>query len=137
MHPLLTPRYECIAEDTSGKWKKGDIYTFVREVAQTYVEWRRQDGVRFYFEYFDKYPHLFRRLEWWERRKEEEMPEYVHLTDKELMFHGIFKVKEWNYLTDDNIAGFDTEIEGEEIHMYMYDTIPATEAEYNEYIKNK
>lgn len=74
---LLQPRYEVIADYPNSPFKVGEILNF-KEIYPF-------SGLSFDIphlgivapEYFDKYPHLFRRLEWWEKRKPEDMPEYV------------------------------------------------------------
>jgi hypothetical protein len=61
---LLKPRYKAISPNENhypgSFWKIGDIIDPTGRHTQ-----------------FDKYPHLFRKLEWWEERKPEEMPLYV------------------------------------------------------------
>lgn len=69
---LMKPRVKCIANDTSGDFEVGEIlypdsdgfYYLYNDVGR----WRL---------YPEQYPHLFRRLEWWEERSPEDMPEYV------------------------------------------------------------
>lgn len=47
--------------------------------------------------YPEKYPAIFRRLSWWEHRKESDMPEYVNLIEDYMdIKSGIYKFENWN-----------------------------------------
>jgi hypothetical protein len=85
----------------------------------------------FYESEFNKYPHLFRRLEWWEERQPEEMPKY--LKDKT----GVFKTRDWRLIGavmafDIYITGSVYSIDGwhELSKSFLPNYLPATEAEY-------
>ena len=68
---LLKPRYLVIA-DYPGMDDDGYYIGQVKEnIAENYCK------------LLDKYPHLFRRLEWWEMRDEKDMPEYVKRKTKD------------------------------------------------------
>lgn len=63
---LLTPRFEVIADYPGSTWKLGSIIN--------------SDFA--YLNHNDKgcpaqFPHLFKPLNWWEKRTEEEMPRYL------------------------------------------------------------
>ena len=67
---LLSPRFEIIADYPDSNFKIGDIIKF--------------DGVIFgmnepqkFVRNPEKYPHLFKKLQWFERRKKEEMPDCI------------------------------------------------------------
>lgn len=57
---LLRPRYKVIAQYPFSPHPTGHIIK-----------------TAFGNKYFDQYPHLFKKLEWWEQRDSEELPEYV------------------------------------------------------------
>lgn len=85
----------------------------------------------------EPYPYLMRPLQWWEDRKPEDMPAYVK-DDA-----GVYKVQEWHTEIGPKCTVYiDTKIhkryvnECTECPLYS-DILPATEAEYNEYIKQK
>lgn len=60
---LLKPRYKCIAD-----WPFMPRHIKVGElVAEVFIIKAA------------KYPHLFKKLEWWEERKPEDMPEYLKI----------------------------------------------------------
>lgn len=61
---LMTPRYKAIADYPRGAHQKGDVFIC--------IDWLHED-----LEFYDQYPHLFRKLEWWEERAVDDMPEYI------------------------------------------------------------
>lgn len=74
MNDLLAPRYKVIAP-----WPSlGDDVEvgFIYEKCTEYM-----------CKHMDRYPHLFRKLEWWEERKPEEMPEYVEIISNSKRLH--------------------------------------------------
>jgi len=71
---LLKPRYEVIADYPFNPYKIGDIIetigdtmavVYVKIIHTKYLTDSRN---------LDSYPHLFRKLNWWEKRKAEDMP---------------------------------------------------------------
>ena len=111
---LLMPRYKVIADYPSSPYYVGEIKD------------RLGDNVA---AHFAKYPHLFRKLNWWEERKVEDMPDYVkwdvgiYPTWKKIM-----KVDKWN-----SNGSFDHE----NVTISVINCFPATEQQYNDYIKSK
>lgn len=86
---LLRPRYKVIADFPQGafRFKVGEIL--------------EKKGIHFTGEAksineneINKYPHLFHKLEWWEERQEDEMPEYIRYEDEK-----IYKVLHWEGAT--------------------------------------
>lgn len=69
---LLAPRYKVIAD-----WPLSELSeTRIGQIFEiTITDVATLDVV---LPLYDKYPHLFRKLEWWEERKPEEMPEYAY-----------------------------------------------------------
>lgn len=64
---LLKPRYKVIADYPGNVQPIGHICSVVGDMASI-IYWCNQK---------DNYPHLFKKLEWWEERKLKEMPEFV------------------------------------------------------------
>lgn len=118
---LLKPRYKVENPDTSGRWAVGDIYTFTREVAQTYDYWVNQKGQSVSFNFFSAFPHLFRKLNWYEDREESQMPEYVKWDDHSYMYpqQRVSKISAAPFSSDGFTAS---------------NILPATLEEYNQYI---
>ena len=82
------------------------------------------------------YPHLFKKLEWWEERKANEMPKYVmSLADKKGY---VFIIEEWDM---DMLIGWVDKKERSCCSLTAfkpeYGYFPATEKEYNDYINSK
>ena len=73
---LLKPRWKVIADypgrDTAGI-EVGDILT-ISNVDQPSTHYVADSH---YYINLDLYPHLFRKLNWWQERKKEDLPEYV------------------------------------------------------------
>jgi hypothetical protein len=120
---LLKPRYEVIADYPGSPFEIG-------EVLQTNIYCAGQDmtgsGVLSSPVYKpEKYPAIFRPLDWWEHRKPEEWPQYV----------------KWRDLVG-KAGGTEKEFEmhlpnGNSTVMHIDNYTPATETEYNEYLKTK
>lgn len=111
---LLKPRYEVIADYPGSSFTIGEVVFDYKEKAKSA---------------FDKYPHLFRPLAWWEHRKPEDMPEYV----KDKSSGKVYKVADPSQ--NHRIWHVDGEIEHRFITRSWY--TPATETEYQEYLKSK
>lgn len=82
--------------------------------------------------YYDEWPHLFRKLEWWEERKAEDMPAYVKCLkspDQIIEPGSVLKVA-WND------HGGKVE-KGPWIFPYTNCYEPSTESEYLTYINSK
>ena len=76
---LMKPRYELIANYPGCKWT---CFSIINPKALEK-------------DYLDQFPHLFRKLNWWERRNVEDMPKKVKYRDsigKDI----ICEIKEWN-----------------------------------------
>lgn len=80
----------------------------------------------------DKYPHLFQKLEWWEDRKEDELPGYVKLRKESLekflpwTHTKVFKVYKWR----GGIFWDEPDNEYSTVDNREFDFEPATEEEY-------
>ena len=116
---LLKPRYIVIA-DYPGKYVKvGRIF-------------KSDIG-----EYYDRFPAIFRKLEWWEDRKPEDMPKYVKLViaGKTQYVH---RALDWGRMNCNGHPLYDYYNRvGTLMSSCVADLLPATEAEYLEYINSK
>jgi hypothetical protein len=140
---LLKPRYKVVAGYPDSKFQVGQIIQFeLLKTGDWVYQWAGHDGI---YEIgileFAEYPHLFKKLEWWEDRKIEDLPEYVRFGefDKE---HAIYKVK---YFTGKEVelyahympCGF-----AENMNLYLVslkfpNNFPATHEEYEQYQQSK
>ena len=114
---LLMPRYKVIADYPNTPYGLNQVLT------------KRE--IRFGMGSLspENYPAIFRKLNWWEERKVEDMPDYVkwdvgiYPTWKKIM-----KVDKWN-----SNGSFDHE----NVTISVINCFPATEQQYNDYINSK
>lgn len=129
---LLMPRYKVIAIDTTESFQIGEILNHPPEW-NDYL-WVTPDGKIIF--YPEKYPHLFKPLQWWEDRKPEEMPQYVVICIDVSSFGKCLNVKEWFYYTspigEERSIGF-KDHDGNTIGAHA--VRPITEADYNAYLQ--
>lgn len=92
---LMQPRFEVIETYPKSKFKKGDI---LERVPNATDNWYNADksliNADILLEEIEQYPHLFRKMNWWEKRTAEEMPKKVMsiLDDK----GNTFDIEEWD-----------------------------------------
>jgi hypothetical protein len=122
---LLQPRYEVIADYPGNVQRIGYIFQVIGD-EQSIEAWCSEKN---------KYPHLFKKLAWFEKREVSEMPGYVILTHPKLrqdkVYDDFMKVSEWRKYED----GFSAVV-GECLIGAGY-VHPATESDFLEYQKNK
>jgi hypothetical protein len=123
---LLKPRYKVIAEDTSGNFRIGDMF-----IKSNYGDWFESGTFEMPEWELQKYPHLFCKLEWWEERKESEMPEYV----KDLYDQEPFKIVSKHPISKDEYLITNRPKPAHYAHIKHF--LPATEEEYIQYQQNK
>jgi hypothetical protein len=139
---LLSARYEVIADYPQSMY----------EVGYVIHESMNLEGKKFFTTEVHKYPHIFKKLDWFKDRKESEMPEYLKFVwgDK---IDEIRKVKSWLYGDESEswkpikerklphvINGFTYESDfDKEVfpRVSLNGWLPATKEEYNEFIKQK
>ncbi len=116
---LLIPRYKVISDwPDNAKRTVGEIITSESES---------------HSKYFETYPVLFKKLEWWEDRKPEDMPAYVRCIrtpDQNIMPDMVLKTPDWNTTWVKGSIG-------QTKHFVVVNTncfVPATEEEYNNYL---
>lgn len=140
---LLQPRYEVIADYFLNPHKVGDLLPFNGEswhvLTVTYNdefgdEVRQQNWAL--DTEIDRYPHLFRKLSWWEKREESEMPEYFMIPKDDDYEHDVdkfFKVSEegkWGF-HEGEVYIFNYTKGGGTLIDYIQ---PATESDYLTFI---
>lgn len=78
---LLAPRRKVIADwPFNNLFKVGDILIFFKSMDGENKEyWYHHEATHQNFQdsWFDKFPHLFKELFWWEERSIEDLPKYV------------------------------------------------------------
>jgi len=76
---LLLPRFEVIADYPNANYKVGDILEMKAFTSNKYFHNSDDIFVGNFFTQADleNYPHLFKKIKWWEHRKAEDMPKKV------------------------------------------------------------
>jgi hypothetical protein len=112
---LLKPRYKVIADYPGNDTPVGTIHD-------------NEFTVRFHEKTLNSYPHLFKKLEWWEERKESEMPEYVKSKNADKNFY--YKIIKWDMVG--YITGYITETQVCNLSIWKpeFNYYPCTESEY-------
>lgn len=128
---LLKPRRKVIADwPENNSWSVGDILEFkVCEHGYYHEHWYGSQKTVWYENYaprpkhsFDTYPHLFKKLDWHEERKAEDMPKYVKHNGE------VYKIHHW-----DETATLGWSEESCKDIPVKY-SMPATEQEYTQYL---
>ena len=126
---LLIPRFEIIADYPNNEF--GEIGTILDRDWGKYPNdnktlnpvWQISD-----------FPYLFKKLEWWEKRTEKEMPKYLYCPNTK-EYYEIFKWDMNNcvgFLDEKLLSCCDLIIWSNHKNQYL----PATEREYNDYINS-
>jgi len=118
---LMEPRIKIIADYPGAFAIVGSVWT--EDCGVHYIQHHEELNA-------DKYPHLFRKLQWWEERTPEEMPKYIKVNGKYFErstedpgIYGVCYIK-W------------PEVKGVQLCSF-YQSTPATEEEYNNQITTK
>lgn len=92
---LMMPRFEVIAEYPKCEFKTGEILSRVKYATNDIYHTDENAAVGgLDLSEIEKYPHLFRKMNWWENRKSEDMPKQVYC--KAVNTNEIFDIQEWD-----------------------------------------
>lgn len=138
---LLKPRYLITADYPNSTFPVGEIIVEKSRLRNKWFETEKSFINRIVNPY--KYPAIFKPLEWWEMRKEIDLPLYLKVnTEKSSLFNGsVHKVREigkYEYTKeqmDPDASELFVRIVGRE-NIYRFNLchfLPATIEEYNEY----
>jgi len=131
-HELLTPRYKVEADYPNSPFKVGDILMIEKHELHEFV---RHGHLVTLHSTIQQYPHLFRRMNWWEQRQIDDMPEYVKCVDSDCTEY--FKVTDWVFSEEENcLCKVDDDVYTGIGYDYEGNITPATETEYLDYLKN-
>lgn len=119
---LLRPRYKVIALFPGSKRMVGDIVEF-----QDLPGWPTK-------EYYEDFPHLFRKLEWYQERRIEDMPYYLKRKGEVVKVDQQFKMENLND-PDKPYDQWSHFISNGKSSNYIFWN-PATEAEYTTYLSS-
>lgn len=80
---------------------------------------------------YNRYPHLFRPLQWWEERRISDLPNYIRITGD------VYKVDEWLNNAGNHPRSVENPNLAIEWHFIAGHSIPTTLEEYLTYINSK
>lgn len=106
---LLKPRYKVIADYPNSEHEIGEIIVLNENRQVTKEPFARllQEPIIFLESDIDKsFPHIFKKLEWWEEREEKDMPSKI--THKESVHKEVVNIDRWIFI-DREIIGFQSD----------------------------
>ena len=127
---LLKPRYKVMADYPAAMHSVGDVLSAYENGIRYLVE-INENSEKYSM---NDYPHLFKKLEWWEERELKDMPEFLKYNIDEENY--VVKVYKWDmeklfgYMDDDLTTGFDLNLWQKEPYL------PSTKEEYEQYQKH-
>lgn len=145
---LLLPRIKVNKDYPFNEhFKVGQILTFFKaqqhgqEPEYFYHFPNNQGGTNFEISFFRNYPHLFTELKWYEEREASELPKFIGSHDGN-NFRWVAPIVKWcinQRETYDHCVISFTNLEGnyDEIEQSLYGARPATETDFQNYIKAK
>lgn len=139
---LLKDRYKVTAEDTSMNFKVGDILTKcdLPRFEDHWVTNKHLNNRKHNYIYKpEKYPHLFKKLEWWQEREESDMPGYVKNFAEDGTIDFVLKVEKYLKFKDLPVyPAFEYLWKNEPIpkRMSLMCWLPATKEEYEQFERN-
>jgi hypothetical protein len=134
---LLKPRYKVIAKWPSMRdFSLNQIVVLNEPFSPQYMKYVVEDcsGKREYItKYFDDYPHLFEKLNWYEEIEFRDLPKYIKWIDPSDKMHvEYFEVENWASSPNKNGICRCYVKDGT---LFIGDCLPATEEEYLEHQK--
>jgi hypothetical protein len=129
---LLRPRWIVLGNFPGDEWfKVGQIIKADLDLPHIHTAEDSEDPDNWLVLEPDTYPQLFRKLEWWEKRKEKYLPKYLKFKAN----NKVVEVHQYNYdserffIADHEIGSVD--LDGDTFQGYNLSwVIPATEEEY-------
>ena len=100
---LLQPRFEVIETDPNSNFKKGHLLERIPNATNNWYNHNKSIiDAEILLEDIERYPHLFRKLNWWEHRNEKDMPKKLKSLcekdniDFDLEKEEVFHIIEWD-----------------------------------------
>ncbi len=123
---LLIPRYKVIADYPDSSFKIEDIlFPFYVEDSTESGRWYVQEDRDYTWINPSLYPAIFKKLEWWEERSLEELPEYVESDNTIYKLYCKNIINGWW-----RVQPLSNEFGIEFINIKCKDTLPSTKEEY-------
>jgi hypothetical protein len=139
---LLEQRFKVIADYPYSPHKIGDIIQSNHGgdgIHQTTIQYKDEFGEEISQQNlcksksFEKYPTLFRKLEWWEERDSHDLPEYIKNTLFGTKLWIVYKVIEYGSNTWKQFYALTSDSKTGQIFLKNAEAIPSTEEEYLRY----
>jgi len=130
---LLKPRYKVIADYPNSPYEIGDLLTnngsFLITITHFWDEWGELQKQKNFHEESDvlKYPHLFKKLKWWEERTPEEIGYVCFNTDTHYLKGKVIRV------LGDGWGNTTLRVDNAKFDLYPKYCTPITEEEYLTY----
>lgn len=131
---LLKPRYKVVSDWPGRKdFEVGQVIVLDKKFSPQFQMYEIEDcqGKRQYINsFFEMFPLQFKKLQWWEERDKSTMPKYVKFPEghHNIEKGGVVEVFNWYKYPDACIF---------HNHINAGWMLPATETEYNDYLKTK
>lgn len=100
---LLIPRFEVIETYPNSKFKKGDLLERIPNATNNWYNHNQSlIDAEILLEDIEKYPHLFRKLNWWEKRTKAQMPKKLKSlcckddADFDIEKEEVFEIIDWD-----------------------------------------
>ncbi len=116
---LLVPRWKVIADFPGNTFYIGEIFDLPSEFTHQQIIIKGNNEEIDLDVDLHKYPLIFRKLEWWEDRKLEDMPKYIKFRNSNILFE-----------TDTYTGHGEAIMNKTNVHHNLYYYLPATEEEY-------
>ncbi len=131
---LLNPRYKVIADYPESMYDLGEILTLSKGDDKRFTGqyYAFTNGGAVTVEWLDRYGHLFKKMEWWEDRKADELPQYV------ISGYGkVDKVISWDGVSNEGVPMFWYKTqEGQTTANNVKWLQPSDETEYQQYLNS-
>ncbi len=108
---LLKPRFEVVENYPNSKYEIGLVLT--NTVTDYFTYEKHEKGFVTNIKNIEDYPHLFKKLNWWEKRTKEQMPKYlVSLAEKDnddfdINKQEVYKILDWDMRSLDGIIDYE------------------------------
>ena len=87
---LLKPRYEVIASYPGSEFEVGEVVQLNRSDENKpfrYLSYQNESGPEVWYTHtFQEYPHIFRKMNWWEQRSADQMPDKIKHTEGDVYY---------------------------------------------------
>lgn len=124
---LMKPRYKVVADYPHIEMDQHGVGDIISPYGMGFVH---PEKVK---EQYDSFPHLFKKLEWWEERNIDDMPEYLKSEYKMLEVVEVYKISGYETNTFGEFFAKTPDSETGKLFIRNADAMPATKEEYDSF----